>query len=402
MKPFGQLLDFDAALSIILENTIGIYMTEMVSVDEAFGRVLAEDVKAVLSVPPFKRAAMDGYAVIAEDTFGAGRRYAKNLSLVGQIYAGDASNLTIKNGQAIQIATGARLPLGADAVVMVEETEELDKKVAIFKAVYPGANISRIGEDIEKGENILRSGTHLDAGKIGVLASQGFEYIRVYLKPNVAVVPTGQEIATVGHTLNPGQIYDINSHTIASVVKQSGGIPLKMPIAEDKPEKLRMAIEQSLSNDMIVISGGSSVGERDLMVEILEDMGQVLFHGIQIKPGKPTLFAVVSGKPVLGLPGHPTSCLINSYLLLTPAVKKMARLIFNNRQSIEAVLSQSVPGSIGRRQFLPVKLNDGQATPLFKESGAITATADADGFLDIAQNIDIIEKNEKVRVFLFN
>ena len=402
MKPFGQLLDFDSALSLVLENINGIDKTEPVAIDAAFGRVLAEDIQAVLSVPPFIRAAMDGYAVIAEDTFGAGRRHAKKLSLVGQIYAGDAPTQEIKMGQTMQIATGARLPEGADAVVMVEETEKQDNEIAIFKAVYPGANISQIGEDIKKDEQILHIGAVLDAGRIGVLASQGIEDVLVYKKPQVAIIPTGEEITAVGYPLEPGQVYDINSHTVAGVVQQSGGVPRKMPIAEDKPDKLIVAIEQSLENDMIVISGGSSVGERDLMVTILEDMGQVLFHGIQVKPGKPTLFAVIDGRPVLGLPGYPTSCLINAHLFLTPAVKKLAHFKLDTRRSIEAVLPQSVPGSIGRRQFLPVKLHNGKAIPLFKESGAITATAEADGFIDIAQNVDIIEKNEIVRVFLFN
>ncbi len=210
-------------------------------------------------------------------------------------------------------------------------------------------------------------------------------------------MPTGEEIAEAGQALRPGQIYDINSHTVAAVVRQSGGEPVKMPIAEDKPEKLRAAIESALETDMVVISGGSSVGERDLMFSILEELGKVLFHGIQVKPGKPTMFAVVRGKPVLGMPGYPTSCLINAHLLLQPAVRKMAHLPVQGEKPVEATLAQSVPGSVGRRQFLPVKLVEGQAVPLFKESGAITATAEADGYLDIAPNVDILEKGETSR-----
>jgi len=177
---------------------------------------------------------------------------------------------------------------------------------------------------------------------------------------------------------------------------------MRMPIAEDKPDKLRAAIEEALENDMVVISGGSSVGERDLMFGILEGLGKVLFHGIQVKPGKPTMFAVVHGKPVLGMPGYPTSCLINAHLLLAPAIRKMAHLSIEPSRPVEAKLAHNVPGSVGRRQFLPVKLVEGQAVPLFKESGAITATAEADGYLDIAPNIDILEKGQTVKVFLFN
>jgi molybdenum cofactor synthesis domain-containing protein len=274
-------------------------------------------------------------------------------------------------------------------------------KVSIFKAVYPGANIGQVGEDIKHGETVLKRGVVFDAGKIGVLASQGLIEAEVFARPRVAVMPSGEEIASSGQTLRPGQIYDINSHTLGAVVRSSGGQPVKMPIAEDKPDKLRAAIEMALENDMVVISGGSSVGERDLMFGILEELGKVLFHGIQVKPGKPTMFAVVRGKPVLGMPGYPTSCLINGHLLLAPAVRKLAQLPVKVKVPVEARLAQSVPGSVGRRQFLPVKLVDGQAVPLFKESGAITATAEADGYLDIAPNVDILEKGETVRVVLF-
>ncbi|KTB48494.1 molybdenum cofactor synthesis domain-containing protein [Dehalogenimonas alkenigignens] len=402
MKPFGRLLDFDNALAIVLNAVVPVDTSESVPIKNLFGRVLAEDLRAIMSIPPFSRAAMDGYAVIAEDTFGAGRRSPKSLRVVDQIFAGDAPFVTTEKGKAVQIATGAPMPAGADAVVMVEETERVDEQVNIYKAVYPGANIGQAGEDIKQGEIILKQGTQFDAGKIGVLASQGFSEASVFRKPRVAIMPTGEEIAPAGQALKPGQIYDINSHTLAAVVGSNGGEPVKMPIAEDKPLKLRTAIEKALENDMVVISGGSSVGERDLMFSILEDLGKVLFHGIQVKPGKPTMFAVIDGKPVLGMPGYPTSCLINGHVLLAPAVRKMARLPVEAKRPAEAMLAQSVPGSVGRRQFLPVKLVAGQAWPLFKESGAITATAEADGYLDIPANIDILEKGETVRVFLFN
>ena len=402
MKPFGQLLDFDTALATVLDAITPVTSGETVELDRLLGRVLAADVSATMSIPPFARAAMDGYAVIAKDTFGAGRRNPKHLPLTGHVFAGDAPTAMLGKGEAFQIATGAPMPKGADAVVMVEETESGSNSVNIFKAVYPGANIGQAGEDIKQGELVLHRGTTLDAGKIGVLASQGLLMAKVYQKPRIAVMPTGEEIAPAGQNLRPGQIYDINSHTLAAVVRQSGGQAMRMSIAEDKPDKLRAAIEEALENDMVVISGGSSVGERDLMFGILEGLGKVLFHGIQVKPGKPTMFAVVRGKPVLGMPGYPSSCLINAHLLLAPAIRKMAHLSIEPRLPVEAKLVHSVPGSVGRRQFLPVKLVEGQAVPLFKESGAITATAEADGYLDIAPNIDILEKGQTVKVFLFN
>jgi len=297
------------------------------------------------------------------------------------------------------------MPGGADAVVMVEDTEAENGRVKVFKSAYPKANVARKGEDIRQGMVVLRQGSVLDAGKIGVLASQGINQIRVYEKPKVAVLPSGEEVAEVGQKLRRGQIYDINSHTISSVVRENGGIPIRFVIVGDDPKEIRSKIGKALENDLVVISGGSSVGERDLLVDVLQDWGEVLFHGIQVKPGKPTIFAILpvegEGKPLLGMPGYPTSCLINSYLFLLPAVREMAHLPPRIGKSVDARLSRRVPGSVGRRQFLTVKLDGDEAVPVFKESGAITSIADADGYIEIAENIDLLEKGEPVTVTLF-
>ena len=293
------------------------------------------------------------------------------------------------------------MPGGADAVVMVEDTEAENSRVKVFKSAYPGANVGRKGEDIKKGESVLRQGFVLDAGKIGVLASQGLQQIKVYQKPGVAILPTGEEVGEVGQKLRPGQVYDINSHTIASVVKANGAIPVRFGTVGDDAEKIKSAITEALKSDLVVISGGSSVGERDLLIDVLQDWGEVLFHGIQVKPGKPTLFAMLQGKPLLGMPGYPTSCLINTYLLLLPAIRKMALLPPRRGETVEAKLSRRVPGSVGRRQFLTVKIDGGEAVPVFKESGAITSIAEADGYIEIAENIDLLEKGEPVTVILF-
>ena len=401
MKPFGRLLDFDQARQMALELSELLVRTENLPIDLALNRVLAQDIIARVSVPPFDRAAMDGYAVIAADTFGSSRGQPKKLGVIGAVFAGDSPDKTLNMGKAIQIATGAQLPAGADAVVMVEETSRDGDLVNILKAVYPGANIARAGEDIKEAAHLLRSGTELNPGKIGMVASQGITELKVFQKPRISILPTGEEIAPAGSSLRPGQIWDINSHTISAIVRQSGGDPVNLPIARDHPEALRASIGDALKSDMVIISGGSSVGERDLMAQILADMGKVLFHGIQIKPGKPTLLAEVYGKPVLGLPGYPTSCLINAYLLAAPMIRKMAHRQIDAGVTIEILLDEAAPGSVGRRQFLPVQVIDGRARPLFKESGAITATALADGYIDIASNIDILPEGEIVKVTLF-
>jgi len=217
----------------------------------------------------------------------------------------------------------------------------------------------------------------------------------------VAILPTGEEVAEIGQTLRQGQVYDINSHTIASVVKANGGVPTRFGIAGDELEELKSTIAEALKSDLIVISGGSSVGERDLLIDVLQDWGEVLFHGIQIKPGKPTIFAILQGKPLFGMPGYPTSCLINTYLFILPVVRKMAHLPPRTGETVEARLSRRVSGSVGRRQFLTVKIEGSEAVPVFKESGAITSIAAADGYIEIAENIDLLEKGEPVTVTLF-
>jgi len=401
VKPFGALLPFEEAKRVVDENIKPITRVETINVDDSPGRVLAEDIVATLSTPPFDRAAMDGYAVKAKDTFNSSRLNPKILNLIGELHAGETPQKRVNTGECIQIATGAVMPKGADAVVMVEDTEEENERVKVLKSAYPKANVAQKGEDIKAGELILRRDFVLDPGKIGVLASQGINQIRVYEKPKVAVLPTGEEICEVGNRLRQGQVYDVNSHTISSVVKGNGCIPIRLGIIGDDPEEIKSAIAEALKSDLVVISGGSSVGERDLLFDVLHNLGKVLFHGIQVKPGKPTIFAMIQGKPLLGMPGYPTSCLINTYLFLLPAIRKMAHLPSRREEVVEARLSRRVPGSVGRRQFLPVKIRGNDAIPMFKEMGAITSIAEADGYIEIAENIDLLEKGELVTVILF-
>jgi molybdopterin molybdotransferase len=401
VRPFGALLSYEEAKKVVDNNIKPITRVETVNIDDALDRVLAEDVVAGLSIPPFERAAMDGYAVKAKDTFNAGQRSPRILRLVGEVHAGETPANKVGAGECLQIATGAMVPKGADAVVMVEDTEAENGRVKIFKSVYPRANVAKKGEDIKEGATVLQEGAILDAGKIGVLASQGITRVKVYEKPKVAVLPSGEEVVPLGKKLKRGQVYDINSHTIASVVRANGGIPVVFGVVGDKAEEIRATITEALKSDLVVISGGSSVGERDLLVSVIQDWGQILFHGIQVKPGKPTIFALIEGKPLMGMPGYPTSCLINAYLFLLPAVRKMAHLPPRTGETVTARLARRVPGSVGRRQFLTVKIEGGEATPVFKESGAITSIAEADGYIEIAENIDLLEKGEPVTVTLF-
>jgi molybdopterin molybdotransferase len=402
MTPFKELVSYGEALGRIRKSTKPIKRTESVPIEKALNRVLAENIVANMSVPPFDRAAMDGYAVKAEETFGASSLRPKTLKLTEILHAGASSKRVLGKGECVQIATGSPIPKGVDAVVMVEFTERNGNNVNVSKPVYPGANISPKGEDIEEGQVVLKAGEQLLPARIGVLAALGRKEVKVYEKPRIAVVPTGTEIQKVGSPLKEGQIYDVNSYTLSSVINKNGAIPIKRKAVPDTTDELRNAVKELLDYDMIVFSGGSSVGERDLLVSIIQEFGTILFHGIQIKPGKPTLFALVAGKPVFGMPGYPTSCLLNAYLLLAPAIRQMARLPPKIEKTMKVPIAQRVVSSSGRAQFLTVKVKDDQAYPVFKQSGAITSMAEADGYIVLPINIDVVEKNQEVTVFLFD
>jgi molybdopterin molybdotransferase len=402
MTPFKQLITYEEAQECIRKHIKPVTQTETVSIEDALDRVLAENITANMSVPPFDRAAMDGYAVKAEDTYGASSSKPKHLKLVETLHAGESSNRLLGMDECAQIATGSPIPRGADAVVMVEFTERSDKTINVLKPVYPGENISPKGEDIEEGRVILKAGDQLSAAKIGVLAALGKKEVRAFVKPRVAVVPTGSEVQEIGASLKEGQIYDINSYTLTAVIGKNGAVPVKSKAVPDTEEELKKAVKKLLAYDMIVFSGGSSVGERDLMSSVVQGFGEVIFHGIQVKPGKPTLFALVEGKPVFGMPGYPTSCLSNAYLLLVPAIRQMARLPPRIETTVKVPLAKRVVSSSGRMQFLTVKLKDGKAYPAFKQSGAITSMAEADGYIILPINVDVVEEDQEVTVFLFD
>lgn len=401
MEPFSLLVSHEEALEHILSSAKEIERIENIDVSEAVGRVLAEDIIADRSVPPFDRSAMDGYAVVAEDTFNAGHEEVL-LEVDGVIHAGEISEVEVTSGHCVQIATGSPKPSGADAVVMVEFTEKKGNRVLVTKPVHPGANISKLGEDIKKGDVVLKKGVHLTPSKIGTLSALGITGVDVYEKPRVSVIPTGTEIVQPGQQLSPGQIYDVNSFTLEAILRKNGAIVQRKPIITDDRQLLKEGIEKALESDMVVLSGGSSVGEKDLLAGILEDLGQVLFHGVQIKPGKPTLYGIIQGKPIFGMPGFPTSCLSNAHVFLVPAIRKMARLPSGKERIVKAKMGKRIVSSSGRKQFLTVRIENGVAYPVFKHSGAITSMAQADGYIMLPVNLDVIEEGEEIEVVLLD
>ncbi len=401
MVPFKLLISREEALKRILNSVKPVRRVETVPIEKSSGRVLAEDIVAQEDVPPFDRAAMDGYAVKAEDTYGASQQNPRILRLVAVLHAGESINTSVGKGECIRIATGCRVPPGADAVVMVEFTEETKSNVSVKDAVHPGANISPRGEDMKKGEAVLKKNEVLTPAKVGVLAALGHKAVSIFKKPCVAIVPTGTEICEPGSQLKEGQIFDVNSYTLAAVLSENGAQVTRSPVVPDSFDSLKSAVVRFLDHDLIVFSGGSSVGERDLLVKVVEETGKVVFHGVQIKPGKPTLFGLVKGKPIFGMPGYPTSCLSNAYIFLVPTIRKMARLPPIKPNTVKAKMGKGFVSGSGREQFLSVKLIGGKAYPVFKKSGDITSLAQADGYIILPINLDVIEEDEEVTVTLF-
>jgi molybdopterin molybdotransferase len=402
MRPIRETIPVEEARALLLEAAIPIDRVERVSIDDASERVLAAPIVSSVDVPPFDRAAMDGYAVIAEDTFGAGRYDARVLRCVEKVYTGATASRRLSPGECIEIATGAPLPDGADAVVMVEETERAgETDVRVFTPVYPRQHVGRRGSDISAGQDVLTAGTALTPSRIGALAAIGLADVEVYAKPLVAIVSTGNEIVAPGRALQPGQIHDINRFTLSAIVHAHGGRPRIETSAADTLPDLLQSLESAVDADLIIFSGGSSVGERDLIVDALQQAGEVIFHGIAVKPGKPTILGRVEGKPVLGMPGNPTSCLSNAYVLVVPLLRRMARLPAHAPHTLRLPLARRIVSTTGRHQIYTVRVANGSAEPAFKGSGDITSMALADGYIEIAAQTDIVEAGEMVDVTLF-
>ena len=402
MRPLRETISLDQARARIDAVVRPIERTERVPLSDANGRVLALDVVSTADVPPFARAAMDGYAVRAEDLSRATREQPRVLKRIETLFTGHVAQRTVGHGECIEIATGAPMPAGADAVVMVEDTDgEASEGVRVFSSVAPRQNVGPQGADIRRGQQVLQAGMTLTPGRIGALAALGLAAVDVYAKPRVAILSTGSEIVEPGRPLAPAQIYDINRFTLAAVVAEHGGEPASYRTANDTIDDLSRALDACLKEDLLVFSGGSSVGERDLILDLLASRGEVIFHGIAVKPGKPTAFGTVAGKPFFGMPGYPTSCLSNAYILLAPTLRRVARLAPQAVRSVTLPLSERVASAPGRHQFYTVKIRGGTAEPAFKASGDITSMSQADGYIEIPASTDAVEKGARVEVMLF-
>ena len=396
MRPFTSTIPFPEALRLALTATAPLSRTDHVPLIDADGRVVAQDVVSALDVPPFDRSAMDGYAVRSADVAAP-----TSLRCVGRVFTGEVSLRALDAGECIEIATGAPIPAGADAVVMVEETARDGDTVRVNAPVKSRQNIGRRAADIGIGSMVVSRGQVLTPSRIGALAATGHTSVEVLAKPSVAILSTGNEVVEPGRPLKPGQIYDINRFTLESVVRRHGGMPQALPSSGDSLDELKAALDAASAHDLIVFSGGSSVGERDLVRDVIAARGEMLFHGIAVKPGKPTAFARIGASLFLGMPGNPTSCLSNAYILMVPILRKLAGLSPWEPRTIAAPLARRIVSNSDRHQFYTVRIVHGVAEPAFKGSGDITSMAHADGYMEIPASTESIEAGIVVTVTLF-
>jgi putative molybdopterin biosynthesis protein len=410
-KVFRKLLNIEDAKNAFHKNysptPVGV---ERIPLDTAHNFVIAENLEASIDVPPFDRATMDGFAVCAEDTFLADDDKPVTLEIMGKIDVGEYSELVVQRGEALEISTGAPIPKGANAVVMVEHTNVQSGNLKVYKPFGPGENIMAAGSDIRAGELILRKGTLMTPRETGVLAALGVTKVKCYRRPKIAIISSGNELVSPGSRLETAKIYDINARTISDSILECGGEPLFLGIARDNLEDIRSRIEEGFeAADMVITSGGTSAGVGDLVYQVVEMLGKpgIVVHGVSVKPGKPTIIGVVDGKPIFGLPGNPTSALMIFDIFVRPAIRSMAGLREEERAVISARTSQKFYSSDGRREFMPVNVvrtEEGGYTayPILTGSGAITTLAEADGFIEIQETRRFLREGELVKVNLFS
>ena len=377
---------------------------------EALGRVLAIDIRAPHALPPFPRSSVDGYAVQAADTFGASASLPAYLSLAGEVLMGTRSTLALERGQAALVHTGGMIPSGADAVVMVEDTQVArPDEIEVLKPAAPGQNVLQLGEDVQPGEIVLQRGARLRAQELGGLMALGYTRVEVVRRPRVAILSTGDEVVMPEADPLPGQVRDVNTYTLSALVEQGGGEPVFYGILPDRREALEAAARRAhVECDVVLITAGSSVSARDITSEVIATLGApgVLAHGVALRPGKPTILAVCSGKPVIGLPGNPVSALVVAGLFVTPLLRRLLgvqapRLI----PRITARLGTNIPSEAGREDYVPVRVTsvegDFTAEPVFGKSNLIFTLVRADGLVRVPSEANGLPAGLIVEVLLF-
>ena len=407
MRGFASYTRLADALKIVLSNVKRLG-SEPVSFDRAVGRVLAQNVISKTDVPPFDRSGVDGYAVRARDTFRASELKPVRLRLIGSADVGRPSKLVVWRGEAVKIMTGAQMPKGADAVVMVEHTRAEGSRIEVLVPLTPGKNVSARGEDVKAGDVVLERGRLLRPQEVGMLASTGNIKVLVSKRPRVGILATGSELQKPGPRVRLGKIADTNSYSLAAAVIGCGGLPSRMGAVADELALVRKTLERVVGvSDLVLVSGGASVGEHDVVPDAIAGLGELFFHGVAIRPGAPTAFGAIKGKPVFSLPGFPVSALVAFDLLVRPALRHMQGLPAERGfTKVRAKLSRKVSSTLGRAEVVRVKLRQVRgellAEPLrITGSGVLSSMTKADGFVLVPEDVEGLEAGSEVGVELY-
>jgi molybdopterin molybdotransferase len=371
---------------------------ELINLDEGYQRVTAQDVVSVLNSPPFDRSAMDGFAIRAEDTFGHSQTNPVQLTIINRIGAGELSTLELKKNEAIKIATGAPIPIGSNSVVMEEYTQEINDLLDVEMSVTPGENVSPLGEDFKKDDVVLNSGKFLRPQELAIIASAGYDQVAVYKKPKVAVIITGSELVMPKRELKGAEVINSNHYTVKSQVQSSLAIP-EMYHSVDNAEMLEELFINTLKDyDAIITTGGTAISKGDVVVDVASKLGEVLLHGVSVRPGKPFAFAQINNKPVFMLSGFPVAAMVQYDIFVRDGLLKMQGL---ERKSliIEKKAAKKIPSTLGRTDYIRARMDGSLVWPLkIKGSGIIRSMVESDCYIIIPENLEGIAAGEKCEV----
>lgn len=402
-----QRVSVETALKLIHSKIVKLGVEE-VSVSDSLGRILSSDVRSRFDVPHFARSAMDGFAVVAKDTFGCTQQKPVKLEIIGECKVGEEPKNKINSGEAVELATGSQIPHGADAVVKVENTTRSENTLMVVFPVTPGENVSEIGEDVKKDEVIVKSGQSVRPQDVSILLACGVLKISVVKRPTVGVIATGNELVEPSDKPVPGKVFNVNSNTLSAYVSLYGGRPANLGIIGDSPRELRSALESATEYDLVVISGGTSVGRTDILPEVASSAGEILFRGVSMRPGGPTTVGLVRGKLVFLLPGFPVASMVAFETLVGPTIRKMmGAKNLDPRCEVKAILGNRVASTLGRRDYVRVRLElDPEGVNIaypvrISGSGIISSMTKADGLIEVHEDSEGIEKGSKVTVKLF-
>jgi molybdopterin molybdotransferase len=406
-KEFFKVTPVEAVLE--LTRTFPRVEEEVLPLYQCVGRILSQDIVSEIDIPAFNRATMDGYAVLAQSTFGASESMPALFRIVGAVDMGEVPQVSVRPGEAVQIATGGMLPNGADSVVMVEHTQALDEHaLEVFKSAAPLQHVMEIGEDFRGKDQVLPKGRRIRPQEMGVLAALGVSHVPVFRQPIVAIISSGDEIVPVEQTPDLSQVRDVNAYTLAGLIRTSGGVPRYLGIAGDNYDELHGLLKKAIAEtDLVLISGGSSVGARDFTMDVVQALpgAEVLVHGVSISPGKPTILARSKTKAIWGLPGQVTSAMVVFHTLIQPMLQRIAGVTAHKTHEVTAVLSRNLASVQGREDYVRVRLVQGEkqlyAEPILGKSGLIHTMVKADGLIRIDTNSEGLDEGALVSVILF-